>query len=99
MFRLYELQIEALKRNDQHTRGGFSLDMGWGKTFVGSEKLISFGTSLNLLICQHSKIGDWVQHFVDHYPNISVYNLTDPKQLDWFLQGIGLHQQKIGIVN
>lgn len=99
MIQLYEFQKEALKRTEHHNRCAYYLDMGLGKTFVGSEKLISFGTAMNLLICQHSKIKDWIQHFVEHYPGVSVYNLTDPKQLDWFLQGIGLHEQKIGIVN
>lgn len=99
MIQLYEFQKEALKRTEHYNRCAYYLDMGLGKTFVGSEKLISFGTAMNLLICQHSKIKDWIQHFVDHYPDVSVYNLTDPKQLDWFLQGIGLHEQKVGIIN
>lgn len=99
MFQLFDFQKDALHRTEGFSRCAYYLDMGLGKTFVGSEKLTSFDADVTLLICQHSKIGDWVQHFIDHYPETSIYNLTDAKQLDWFLQGIGLHQRKVGIIN
>lgn len=53
--------------------------MGLGKTFIGAHKLISFKTPYNLLICQKSKIKDWITHFKTHYPDMPVSNYTKPK--------------------
>ena len=36
---------------------------GLGKTFVGAEKMYRLSRHLNLLICQKSKISDWIEHF------------------------------------
>lgn len=55
--------------------------MGLGKTFVGSEKMKQLGTSVNLVICQKSKVDDWVRHFDDNY-SFKVYDLTDKKQYE-----------------
>lgn len=41
--------------------------MGLGKTFVGSEKLHQLNAQYNLLICQKSKIDDWVKHIKTYY--------------------------------
>lgn len=57
--------------------------MGLGKTFVGSEKMIRLGNDTNLLICQKSKIDDWIEHFATYYGG-KIYNLTDKKQLQAF---------------
>ena len=59
--------------------------MGLGKTFTGAEKMIRLGAKVNLLICQKSKIQDWVNHFKSNYPNILVYDLTDKKQFPSFV--------------
>lgn len=55
--------------------------MGLGKTFVGSEKMKQLGTRVNLVICQKSKVDDWVRHFDDNY-SFKVYDLTDKKQYE-----------------
>ena len=74
-------------------------EMGLGKTFVGSEKMMQLDKKINLIVCQKSKIDDWVQHFVDNYENISIYNLTDKKQFQYFVEGIGLHETKVAVIN
>jgi SNF2 family DNA or RNA helicase len=51
--------------------------MGLGKTFVGSEKLISFNRPYNLVICQKSKLKDWLEHFQTYYPKIHSYIYKD----------------------
>ena len=42
-------------------------EMGLGKTYTGGEKLIQLGSKVNLIICQKSKINDWLDHFSDNY--------------------------------
>ena len=57
----------------------YYLDMGLGKTFLGSEKLVDFNTKYNLVICQKSKVVDWVNHFQKFYPDKNVIDFTKPK--------------------
>jgi SNF2 family DNA or RNA helicase len=54
--------------------------MGLGKTFIGSEKMKELNTNHNLIICQKSKIDDWIEHMKTYYPNynIIVYNKPVP---------------------
>ena len=64
-----------------------------GKTYTGGEKLIQLGARVNLVICQKSKIQDWVDHFKDNYSyprNLEnntlpyqVINLTEWKREDF----------------
>ena len=59
--------------------------MGLGKTFVGSEKAIKLGNNI-LVVCQKSKVNDWVEHFVNHYElehNVMIYDCTKWKKDDW----------------
>jgi len=82
---LFPHQTEVLKTTKQFNKVGYFLDMGLGKTFVGSEKIKELGTDTNIVICQHSKIDDWVDHFKSLYPDMKVYDLTDKKQLEEFI--------------
>jgi len=59
MLQLYPHQQKALNDTKDFNRVAYYLDMGLGKTFVGSEKMMQLGKQLNLLICQKSKIQDW----------------------------------------
>ncbi|SGU98588.1 putative DNA helicase [Staphylococcus aureus] len=65
--KLYAHQQKALDMTEQHNKVAYYLDMGLGKTFVGSEKLWESNTPYNLVVCQKSKITDWYQHFKDYY--------------------------------
>lgn len=73
-------------------------DMGLGKTFTGSEKMMQLGEKVNLVVCQKSKVQDWVDHFNQYYaedhaeerPWCLVWDLTKIKAelikyklLDW----------------
>lgn len=65
---LFEHQKKALSETEQFNKVGYFLDMGLGKTFVGSEKAIKgFKQNVVLVVCQHSKIDDWVSHFKTNY--------------------------------
>jgi SNF2 family DNA or RNA helicase len=64
---LLPFQKQGLNDTKDFNRVAYYWDMGLGKTFVGSEKLKSFGTKQNLLICQKSKVNDWIEHFQTYY--------------------------------
>lgn len=87
MLSLYPHQSEALEETKQFNRTAYYHDMGLGKTFTGSEKLMSFDTNYNLVVCQKSKIKDWVDHFEEYYPQINVIDYTKFKGNVVDLQG------------
>lgn len=82
---------------------------GLGKTFTGSEKLMSLGGRINLVICQKSKVDDWVNHFNENYPfelrsipATIVYDLTNKTRLDTFIayaRGWDEMCRFIGVIN
>ena len=82
MVKLFNHQSEALNVTADKNRVAYYHDMGLGKTFTGGEKLIQLGKSVNLVICQKSKIADWIDHFKSNYANCHVLDLTDPKQFN-----------------
>lgn len=55
--------------------------------------------SLNLLICQKSKIKDWSNHIIDNYKDYQVYNLTNKKELEQFIACARLTIYCVGIIN
>ena len=61
-------QQEVIDETYEFNRVAYYLDMGLGKTFVGSEKLKALNAKHNLIICQKSKIQDWYEHFKTYYP-------------------------------
>ena len=69
-------QNDVLNQTLNFNHVAYYLDMGLGKTFVGAEKLYLLNNAVNLVICQKSKIDDWVDHFKTYYPDYQVLNLT-----------------------
>lgn len=69
-------QEDALNRTEQFNRCAYYLDMGLGKTFVGAEKMYLLNNTVNLIVCQKSKVDDWVDHMKTYYPEYRVMNLT-----------------------
>lgn len=101
---LYSHQRQVLEQTEQFNRVGYFLDMGLGKTFVGSEKMWELNTAVNLLICQKTKIDDWVQHLKENYLDFKVYDLTRKTQSIMFRQlvdnkGIASNESVIGVIN
>ena len=80
MIQLYEHQKRALEQTAGRNRCAYYLDMGLGKTFVGSEKLKQLGAKVNLVVCQKSKVQDWVDHFRTYYPEYKTYDATSAKK-------------------
>lgn len=101
MVTLFPHQQTALEQTADHTRCAYYLDMGLGKTFVGSEKMKQLGAKVNLVVCQKSKVEDWVQHFVDYYGEYLTYDLTDKKEFEKFLKWDYelFNKNVIGVIN
>ena len=80
--KLYPHQVKVLKVTENLNKVAFFMDMGLqlGKTFVGSEKMLQLNKRVNLVICQKSKVNDWVDHFLEYYkrdvPPCNVFDLT-----------------------
>lgn len=81
-------ETETLKRLEGLNRVGIFHDQGLGKTFTGAEKMKELGASVNLIVCQKSKIEDWKDHIQSYYaydPGF-VYDLTNEKELTGFME-------------
>ena len=97
--KLYPHQIDGLKQTQGQSSCALYWDMGLGKTFGGSEKMKEFGNHANLVVCQKSKVNDWVQHFKTHY-EFKVFDLTKPKELSTFYGlAMGDRFTAVGIIN
>ena len=82
---LYPHQKETLERSEGLNRVAYYWDMGLGKTFIGSEKLIQLQTKRNIVVCQKTKINDWMDHFRINYPGVGLFDLTKKALLDCFI--------------
>ena len=97
--KLYKHQEEALERTKTFNKCAYYHDMGLGKTFTGSEKMRMLDANVNLIICQKSKVGDWVKHCEENMPTkFVIFDLTKKKNLEMFLYEHSA-DAKIGIIN
>lgn len=94
MIQLLPHQKKALKRTADLDRVAYYHDMGLGKTFTGSEKIVSLNRIINLVICQKSKVQDWTEHFRRYY-SLPVYDLTSKKSGDFYIS----KERRVGIIN
>lgn len=97
-------QTDALNQTEPFNKCAYYLDMGLGKTFVGAEKVWRLNNAVNVVICQKSKIDDWVEHFTDYYPDYHVLNLTKKSEAITFRNEVATlteYGQKdiIGVIN
>ena len=103
MVKLYPHQKQALEQTENFDRCAYYLDMGLGKTFVGSEKMHMLGARVNLVVCQKSKVVDWYEHFKEYYDEeYVIYYL--PLSFDYvtFFEYIGnkmCTRPVIGVIN
>lgn len=98
MVTLFEHQRRGLTETEAFNRVAYYWDMGTGKTFVGSEKLMQLDGRVNLVVCQKSKIDDWVQHLMTHY-GVLILNLTNNAELKMFCIECERSQKIIGVIN
>lgn len=91
---LYQHQEEVLRKSEQFNRVAYYYDMGLGKTFIGSEKMHKLGNRVNLLVCQKSKVQDWLEHFKTYYSDYNIKDLTKNK-----IYHQGINNKYIGVIN
>lgn len=99
--KLFDHQTKGLEAVKDLDHVAFYWDMGLGKTYAGSEKMVQLGAKVNLVVCQKSKVQDWIDHFRDNYPIVVLtYDLTNKKQFDQFVN-IDSHVPfiAVGIIN
>ena len=94
MLALLPHQTSVLDVTKDRDRVAYFLDMGLGKTYVGAEKMMNLGNPVNLVICQKSKIHDWVEHFKEHY-DTKVLDLRKKDNVKTFMGSVGV----VGIIN
>ena len=98
-------QQQALDQTESFNRCAYYLDMGLGKTFVGAEIMYLLNNDVNLVVCQKSKIDDWLDHFEKYYPDYEVFNLTKKTQAVRFRELIDTSTiydyktQIVGVIN
>ena len=83
MIKLFEFQKEVLNKSRGQSRVAYYYDMGLGKTYIGAEKLKELKKRQNLLICQKSKVADWLIHFNENkdYYGLTAYDFTKEQTL------------------
>lgn len=91
---LYKHQIEALNSTKNLNNVAYYYDMGLGKSFIGSEKLKELNAPISLIVCQKSKVNDWVEHMKTHY-DFDVYDLTKKKEYKKFISS----SAAVGVIN
>ena len=58
------------------------------------------GARINLVICQKSKVQDWVEHFLEHYPAWDTFDLTKKQAFETYVNSFppkGEHL--LGVIN
>ena len=84
--RLLPHQVRIMEMTKGFKNVADYIDMGGGKTYIGSEQMDRYGRHVNLVVCQKSKVRDWVEHFQANYPRYSVWDLTQRGEMDaWHL--------------
>lgn len=55
-----------------------------GKTFISSEKAVSLPNKIILVVCQKSKVKEWVDHFNYWYDDLKAFDFSNPQQRSQF---------------
>lgn len=79
--KLFQHQQDALRETANRNRAAYYHDMGLGKTFTGAEKMAQLAARVNLIICQKSKVKDWLDHVFEHYEDFECYDLTKKDEM------------------
>lgn len=103
MISLYPHQQRELAETESMTHVAYYHDMGLGKTYTGAEKMMRLGAEINLVICQKSKVNDWVNHFKENYLNMSslCFDLTNKAEFTTFINATknAAFHGLVGVIN
>lgn len=97
--KLFDFQKEVLEQSKDFNKVAYYYDMGLGKTFIGAEKLIRLNKKVNLVVCQKTKIDDWIEHFEKYYPNVNIFDLTNKKIYEDFIFGFFEGLPIVAVIN
>lgn len=97
MIKFFPHQQKALDDTEGFDNVAYYLDMGLGKTYVGAEKMVRIGNKVNLIVCQKSKIPDWIDHFKTHY-DAEIYDLTNSGGMKCFMSYAGMCETGSAII-
>lgn len=87
--KLHPHQIKALKITEALKTVAYYMEMGLGKTHTASEKFFEIGNRIGLVICQKSKVTDWVLHFESNYgKNVTVIDYTKKRNQSFTAEDI-----------
>lgn len=95
---LYKHQSDALSRTQGMTHVAYYHDMGLGKTYTGAAKMCELNADTNLIVCQKSKIKDWVDHLRNVVGLPCVYDLSNTKEFKAFSLDVGKYAV-FGVIN
>lgn len=87
----FQHQQQALDLMEGHNRCAYYLDMGLGRTFVGSGKALTLNSWVSPLIRQCPKVSDWINHMAENYAMNHcwmTYDLTSKKEFDRFMAAV-----------
>lgn len=93
---LYPHQVEILGNLYEYNKCALFLDMGLGKTITGAIKATSYHKPI-LTICPKSVMRQWEECFEEWCKEYTVYNLTNKKQLQSFIDDT--QDLKMGVIN
>lgn len=91
-------QLEGMRKTEGYPNVAAYWDMGTGKTHLGSEMMYRYSNPVNLVICQKSKVVDWVEHMLQYY-DYPVFDLTKKKQFAEFILLALDSKSCVGIIN
>lgn len=94
--KLFKHQIDTINEFKGRKRVAAYLDMGLGKTYVGSEYDKELNEPYTLVICQKSKVNDWLEHYKSNY-DFDVFDLTNKKEFVEFIKSS--EKRSVGIIN
>jgi len=99
--KLYEHQQQGLEAVKDLDHVAFYWDMGLGKTFAGSEKMVQLGAKVNLVVCQKSKVDDWIDHLTEYHESHfkMIYDCTLWNKKDWAAFSKDPNEQCVMVIN
>lgn len=73
---LYPHQEKALELTRGQNKVAYYLDMGLGKTFCATEKMMELESDYTLIVCPKSLIDTWIKHLEVNYFYLTVRDLS-----------------------